>query len=142
MLHNKTVYIIGFLFITIVRTVMYQISNLFINLCFVYVCSKKKLCAIYGKWTECLYTVDPATFDAHKKSDKKNSDEKKGNKPVFIFLLLSKSPVFCLHLAQVKLKLICVYLCGPRVTMRSQKRCLHLMLRRSRSSQAASSSGR
>ncbi|XP_070700711.1 oxysterol-binding protein-related protein 1-like [Pempheris klunzingeri] len=43
--------------------------------------SKKKLCAIYGKWTECLYTVDPATFDAHKKSEKKNSDEKKGNKP-------------------------------------------------------------
>ncbi|XP_074507458.1 oxysterol-binding protein-related protein 1-like isoform X1 [Sebastes fasciatus] len=42
--------------------------------------SKKKLCAIYGKWTECLYTVDPATFDAHKKTDKKNSEEKKGNK--------------------------------------------------------------
>ncbi|XP_018532081.1 oxysterol-binding protein-related protein 1 isoform X1 [Lates calcarifer] len=42
--------------------------------------SKKKLCAIYGKWTECLYTVDPATFDAHKKSDKKNSDDKKGSK--------------------------------------------------------------
>uniref|UniRef100_A0A3Q1HZQ0 Oxysterol-binding protein n=1 Tax=Anabas testudineus TaxID=64144 RepID=A0A3Q1HZQ0_ANATE len=42
--------------------------------------SKKKLCAVYGKWTECLYTVDPATFDAHKKSDKKNSDEKKGSK--------------------------------------------------------------
>ncbi|XP_055739446.1 oxysterol-binding protein-related protein 1-like [Salvelinus fontinalis] len=42
--------------------------------------SKKKLCAIYGKWTECLYTVDAATFDAHKKSDKKNSEEKKSNK--------------------------------------------------------------
>uniref|UniRef100_A0A8C9ZKS1 Oxysterol-binding protein n=1 Tax=Sander lucioperca TaxID=283035 RepID=A0A8C9ZKS1_SANLU len=42
--------------------------------------SKKKLCAIYGKWTECLYTVDPATFEAHKKTDKKNLDEKKGNK--------------------------------------------------------------
>ncbi|KAM7379374.1 hypothetical protein PAMP_004932 [Pampus punctatissimus] len=42
--------------------------------------SKKKLCAIYGKWTECLYTVDPATFDAHKKTDRKNSEEKKGNK--------------------------------------------------------------
>ncbi|XP_041660255.1 oxysterol-binding protein-related protein 1-like isoform X2 [Cheilinus undulatus] len=42
--------------------------------------SKKKLCAIYGKWTECLYTVDPATFEAHKKTDKKNSDDKKGNK--------------------------------------------------------------
>uniref|UniRef100_A0A8C8JYZ1 Oxysterol-binding protein n=1 Tax=Oncorhynchus tshawytscha TaxID=74940 RepID=A0A8C8JYZ1_ONCTS len=37
--------------------------------------SKKKLCAIYGKWTECLYTVDAATFDAHKK----NSEEKKSN---------------------------------------------------------------
>uniref|UniRef100_A0A3B4G5P8 Oxysterol-binding protein n=1 Tax=Pundamilia nyererei TaxID=303518 RepID=A0A3B4G5P8_9CICH len=44
--------------------------------------SKKKLCAIYGKWTECLYTVDPATFDAHKKTEKKNPDEKKGNKQV------------------------------------------------------------
>ncbi|KAL3055214.1 hypothetical protein OYC64_017997 [Pagothenia borchgrevinki] len=42
--------------------------------------SKKRLCAIYGKWTDCLYTVDPAAFDAHKKSDKKNLDEKKGNK--------------------------------------------------------------
>ncbi|XP_065810159.1 oxysterol-binding protein-related protein 1-like isoform X1 [Labrus bergylta] len=42
--------------------------------------SKKKLCAIYGKWTECLYTVDPASFEAHKKMDKKNSDDKKGNK--------------------------------------------------------------
>ncbi|KAL7387496.1 hypothetical protein ABVT39_024256 [Epinephelus coioides] len=41
--------------------------------------SKKKLCAIYGKWTECLYTVDPAVFDAHKKTDKKNSEEKKVN---------------------------------------------------------------
>uniref|UniRef100_A0A3Q3K2P1 Oxysterol-binding protein n=1 Tax=Monopterus albus TaxID=43700 RepID=A0A3Q3K2P1_MONAL len=46
--------------------------------------SKKKLYAIYGKWTECLYVVDPATFDAHKKSDKKNSDEKRGNKQVSV----------------------------------------------------------
>ncbi|CAJ1072335.1 oxysterol-binding protein-related protein 1-like isoform X1 [Xyrichtys novacula] len=42
--------------------------------------SKKKLCAIYGKWTECLYAVDPATFEAHKKTDKKNPDDKKGSK--------------------------------------------------------------
>ncbi|KAI3374923.1 hypothetical protein L3Q82_021455 [Scortum barcoo] len=47
--------------------------------------SKKKLCAIYGKWTECLYTVDPAAFEAHKKADKKNADEKKGNKQVLNF---------------------------------------------------------
>uniref|UniRef100_G3PIX8 Oxysterol-binding protein n=1 Tax=Gasterosteus aculeatus aculeatus TaxID=481459 RepID=G3PIX8_GASAC len=42
--------------------------------------SKKKLCAIYGKWTESLYAVDPVTFDSHKKTDKKSSDERKDNK--------------------------------------------------------------
>ncbi|KAM9384456.1 oxysterol-binding protein-related protein 1 isoform 2-T2 [Pholidichthys leucotaenia] len=40
--------------------------------------SKKKLCALYGKWTECLYVVDPATFEAYKKSNKKGAEEKKG----------------------------------------------------------------
>ncbi|EPQ12720.1 Oxysterol-binding protein-related protein 1 [Myotis brandtii] len=44
--------------------------------------SKKKLCALYGKWTECLYSVDPATFDAFKKNDKKNTEEKKHSKQV------------------------------------------------------------
>ncbi|XP_023671311.1 oxysterol-binding protein-related protein 1 [Paramormyrops kingsleyae] len=43
--------------------------------------SKRKLCALYGKWTECLYTVDPAVYDAHKKADKKSTEEKKGAKP-------------------------------------------------------------
>ncbi|KAI1891375.1 hypothetical protein AGOR_G00143170 [Albula goreensis] len=42
--------------------------------------SKKKVCALYGKWTECMYTVDPAAFEAHRKSDKKNAEEKKGGK--------------------------------------------------------------
>ncbi|KAM6948733.1 oxysterol-binding protein-related protein 1-like [Aplochiton taeniatus] len=42
--------------------------------------SKKKLCAIYGKWAECLYTVDVATFEAHKKADKRSAEEKKGSK--------------------------------------------------------------
>lgn len=44
--------------------------------------SKKKICAIYGKWTECLYTVDPAAFDLHKKADKKTAEEKKCSKQV------------------------------------------------------------
>uniref|UniRef100_A0A8D3DEL4 Oxysterol-binding protein n=1 Tax=Scophthalmus maximus TaxID=52904 RepID=A0A8D3DEL4_SCOMX len=44
--------------------------------------SKKKLCALYGKWTECLYVVDPAAFEAHKKNGKKGSEEKKGSKAV------------------------------------------------------------
>lgn len=65
--------------------IKYQRHLCFINIKSLPVCSKKKLCAIYGKWTECLYTVDPATFDAHKKSDKKNSDEKKGSKQVLDF---------------------------------------------------------
>ncbi|XP_062251359.1 oxysterol-binding protein-related protein 1 isoform X2 [Platichthys flesus] len=38
--------------------------------------SKKKLCALYGKWTECLYVVDPAAL----KNDKKGAEEKKGSK--------------------------------------------------------------
>uniref|UniRef100_A0A3Q2NN75 Oxysterol-binding protein n=1 Tax=Fundulus heteroclitus TaxID=8078 RepID=A0A3Q2NN75_FUNHE len=42
--------------------------------------SKKKLCALYGKWTECLYVVDPAAFEAHKKNDKKGAEEKKASK--------------------------------------------------------------
>nr|XP_051707285.1 oxysterol-binding protein-related protein 1 isoform X1 [Oryctolagus cuniculus] len=42
--------------------------------------SKKKLCALYGKWTECLYSVDPATFEACKKNEKKNMEEKKSSK--------------------------------------------------------------
>uniref|UniRef100_A0A3B4X4V8 Oxysterol-binding protein n=1 Tax=Seriola lalandi dorsalis TaxID=1841481 RepID=A0A3B4X4V8_SERLL len=42
--------------------------------------SKKKLCALYGKWTECLYVVDFAAFEAHKKNDKKGAEEKKGSK--------------------------------------------------------------
>lgn len=44
--------------------------------------SKKKLCALYGKWTDCLYSVDPATFETYKKNDKKNTEDKKNNKQV------------------------------------------------------------
>uniref|UniRef100_A0A672KF94 Oxysterol-binding protein n=1 Tax=Sinocyclocheilus grahami TaxID=75366 RepID=A0A672KF94_SINGR len=42
--------------------------------------SKRKICALYGKWTECLYAVDPAIFDAHRKSDTKRSEkDRKGS---------------------------------------------------------------
>ncbi|KAI5095697.1 oxysterol-binding protein-related protein 2 isoform X1, partial [Silurus meridionalis] len=33
--------------------------------------SKKKRCIIYGKWTECLYCIDPKVYEANKKADKK-----------------------------------------------------------------------
>nr|XP_057929022.1 oxysterol-binding protein-related protein 1 isoform X3 [Doryrhamphus excisus] len=38
--------------------------------------SKKKLCALYGKWTECLYVVDPAAMEAHRKNDRKGAEGK------------------------------------------------------------------
>uniref|UniRef100_A0A8C2TBW0 Oxysterol-binding protein-related protein 1 n=1 Tax=Coturnix japonica TaxID=93934 RepID=A0A8C2TBW0_COTJA len=37
----------------------------------------KELHKVEGKWTECLYSVDPATFEAYKKNDKKNTEERK-----------------------------------------------------------------
>ncbi|XP_078507719.1 oxysterol-binding protein-related protein 2 isoform X1 [Lissotriton helveticus] len=39
--------------------------------------SKKKLFMIYGKWTECLWCVDPATYETYKKSDKKYGEQKR-----------------------------------------------------------------
>ncbi|XP_075441077.1 oxysterol-binding protein-related protein 1 isoform X2 [Ascaphus truei] len=42
--------------------------------------SKKKLSALYGKWTECLYSIDPAAFEAFKKNDRRNGEDKKNTK--------------------------------------------------------------
>ncbi|XP_053323281.1 oxysterol-binding protein-related protein 1 isoform X2 [Spea bombifrons] len=42
--------------------------------------SKKKLCCLYGKWTECLFSIDPSTFEASRRNDKKNGDDKKNSK--------------------------------------------------------------
>ncbi|XP_077464446.1 oxysterol-binding protein-related protein 2-like isoform X2 [Stigmatopora argus] len=40
--------------------------------------SKKKRCIIYGKWTECMYSVEPRVYEAYKKADKKaGADSKK-----------------------------------------------------------------
>ncbi|XP_075954902.1 oxysterol-binding protein-related protein 2-like isoform X1 [Anarhichas minor] len=39
--------------------------------------SKKKHRVIYGKWTECMYSVDPKVYEAHKKSDKKTGEDSK-----------------------------------------------------------------
>uniref|UniRef100_A0A8C5R7N3 Oxysterol-binding protein n=1 Tax=Leptobrachium leishanense TaxID=445787 RepID=A0A8C5R7N3_9ANUR len=39
--------------------------------------NKKKLCVIYGKWTECLWSIDPATYEAHKKAEKKGGEQRK-----------------------------------------------------------------
>ncbi|KAL1022912.1 hypothetical protein UPYG_G00034110 [Umbra pygmaea] len=41
--------------------------------------SKKKVCSLYGKWTECMYTIDSAALEKHKKSGKV-TEEKKNSK--------------------------------------------------------------
>ncbi|CAH2303150.1 oxysterol-binding -related 2 isoform X1 [Pelobates cultripes] len=42
--------------------------------------NKKKLCVIYGKWTECLWSVDPTTYDSYRKSEKKGGGEQRKSK--------------------------------------------------------------
>nr|XP_055074784.1 oxysterol-binding protein-related protein 1 isoform X2 [Misgurnus anguillicaudatus] len=42
--------------------------------------SKKKVCVLYGKWTECMYIVDPSAFEAHRKNAKKTPEDKKSSK--------------------------------------------------------------
>ncbi|KAM4737848.1 oxysterol-binding protein-related protein 2-like [Anableps anableps] len=39
--------------------------------------NKKKLCVIYGKWTECMWSVDPQDYEIYKRSDKKGDKTKK-----------------------------------------------------------------
>ncbi|XP_061702723.1 oxysterol-binding protein-related protein 2-like [Syngnathoides biaculeatus] len=38
---------------------------------------KKKRRVIYGKWTECMYSVEPKVHEAHKKSEKKGGADSK-----------------------------------------------------------------
>lgn len=33
---------------------------------------------IYGKWTECMYSVEPRVYESHRKSDKKTEKKVKG----------------------------------------------------------------
>lgn len=39
--------------------------------------SKKKRRVIYGKWTECMYSVDPRVYETYRKSDKRAAGESK-----------------------------------------------------------------
>ncbi|XP_032375957.1 oxysterol-binding protein-related protein 2 [Etheostoma spectabile] len=39
--------------------------------------SKKKRRVTYGKWTECMYSVDPKIYETYKKSDKKSGGDPK-----------------------------------------------------------------
>ncbi|KAF3861071.1 hypothetical protein F7725_001326 [Dissostichus mawsoni] len=37
--------------------------------------SKKKRRFLYGKWTECMYSIDPKVYDAHKNCEAEEADE-------------------------------------------------------------------
>ncbi|XP_043840002.1 oxysterol-binding protein-related protein 2 isoform X3 [Dromiciops gliroides] len=39
--------------------------------------SKKKLFVIYGKWTECLWGIDPVSYEYYKKHERKGDHQKK-----------------------------------------------------------------
>ncbi|KAL2104205.1 hypothetical protein ACEWY4_001073 [Coilia grayii] len=42
--------------------------------------SKKKRRVLYGKWTECLYTVEPKVYECNKKAEKKSGGDAKKHK--------------------------------------------------------------
>lgn len=62
--------------------------------------SKKKVFILYGKWTECMYIVDPVLFETQKKNDKKMSEDKKSSKQVFL-------NVFTQHLSRYPSIVMC-----------------------------------
>ncbi|XP_038605806.1 oxysterol-binding protein-related protein 2 isoform X2 [Tachyglossus aculeatus] len=39
--------------------------------------SKKKLFMIYGKWTECLWGIDPASYESYRKHERRGDHQKK-----------------------------------------------------------------
>uniref|UniRef100_A0A8C1VNX5 Oxysterol-binding protein n=1 Tax=Cyprinus carpio TaxID=7962 RepID=A0A8C1VNX5_CYPCA len=42
--------------------------------------SKKKCCVIYGKWTECMWSVDPQVYEAHRKLEKRGTTDTRKQK--------------------------------------------------------------
>ncbi len=44
--------------------------------------SKKKHRVIYGKWTECVYSIEPKVYEANKKAEKKSGGDSKKHKQV------------------------------------------------------------
>ncbi|VTJ92235.1 Hypothetical predicted protein, partial [Marmota monax] len=39
--------------------------------------SKKKLFMIYGKWTECLWGIDPSSYESFKKQERRGDHQRK-----------------------------------------------------------------
>lgn len=91
MLYHKAFYTLNLLNLSFSlngRRHLFHSSGLFCLLLFVVclfcffapcLCSKKKHCVIYGKWTECMWSVEPQAYEAHKKAEKKGDNKKHKN---------------------------------------------------------------
>uniref|UniRef100_A0A8C2EM54 Oxysterol-binding protein n=1 Tax=Cyprinus carpio TaxID=7962 RepID=A0A8C2EM54_CYPCA len=47
--------------------------------------SKKKHQVIYGKWTECVYSIEPKVYEVNKKAEKKSGGDSKKHKQMYNF---------------------------------------------------------
>lgn len=78
--------------------------------------SKKKHCVIYGKWTECMWSVDPHAYDAHKKAEKKGDNKKHKNvSSVCVAAASVFEPSVCVNATFNIFPLVLVYLIWPRL---------------------------
>lgn len=58
--------------------------------------SKKKRVVVYGKWTECVYSIETKVYEANKKAEKKSGGDSKKHKQVVSTsrLSLTVKPLF------------------------------------------------
>lgn len=58
--------------------------------------SKKKYRVLYGKWTECVFSIEPKVFEANRKAEKKSGGDSKKHQPVkgVSHLSLTAEPYF------------------------------------------------
>lgn len=82
---------------------------------------------IYGKWTECMYSVDPKLYETNKRSDKKNGADSKKQKQVsddqiqLGLICCSESvPVFVFDMISLSYKLKLTVLFPPHSKLSSQ----------------------
>lgn len=60
--------------------------------------SKKKLFIIYGKWTECLWGIDPAAYESFRKQERRGEPPRKAQSvrrrlaPAPLLALLGRGP--------------------------------------------------
>uniref|UniRef100_A0A3P9A1F6 Oxysterol-binding protein n=1 Tax=Esox lucius TaxID=8010 RepID=A0A3P9A1F6_ESOLU len=49
--------------------------------------SKKKVCSLYGKWTECMYAIDSAALETHRRTGKGTEEKKSSKQVLYIYVI-------------------------------------------------------